>query len=141
MRNRAVVVRFRHSPLKGLHMIKRSCRFGFILLLTLLFLPGSAVASSGTSEDRGPALAEVLSHWLGLVTGLLGQEGTVPPESSTTDGDLGPGWDPWGRSTLPTDDTPSQSDLGHGWDPWGCRLPTDDPPSQSDLVHGWDPWG
>ncbi len=96
-------------------MIKRSCRFGVILLLVLLFLPGNAVASSGAFGNSTNPFAAMLNHWLGLVAGLFGP----PPETSTPDGELGTGWDPWGRSTPPTEDTPSHSDLVHGWDPWG----------------------
>jgi len=120
-------------------MIKRSYRFGFIMLLVLLLLPSSAVASSGAFGSTASALTGVLGQLVGLAAGLL-DPSPVPPGETTNGGELGTGWDPWGLGTVPTDATPN-GDIGPGWDPWGVStVPTDATPN-SDIGHGWDPWG
>lgn len=86
-------------------MRKRSCLFGFIFLLVVLLAPGSAVASPGAFESGGSQLAAAWGQFLELVTNLLA-------------GDLGHGMGPWDGADSP-DATSSDGDLGPGWDPWG----------------------
>ena len=112
-------------------MSKHRHLVGFSLLLLMLFLPNSAVAASGGSENARSPHATALDRLLELVSAFV---------------DLGPGFDPWGNGA-PSDETTNEGNIGHLWDPWGSPAPRGNGDLRSgidpdgELVDGWDPWG
>lgn len=84
-----------------------------VLLVAALLLAAPVFA---TGQKSAPSAPPSLNGFLSSLW--LGFSRLAFSDQSTSDGDRGPIWDPWGSGTDSTS-PPPDPDRGPGWDPWG----------------------